>query len=43
MELKEQGLTHKEIGLELGIVESSVGRKLSRYKKLLALESNNPK
>lgn len=43
MGLKEQGLTHKEIGLELGIVESSVGRKLSRYKKLLALESNNPK
>ena len=43
MRLKAEGLTHKEIGLELGIAESSVGRKISRYKKQKALEESNPK
>lgn len=43
MKLKAEGLTHEEIGLELGISQSSVSKKISRYKKLLALEENKPK
>lgn len=42
MALKQLGLTHKEIGLELGISEVTVGRKLSKYKKLKSLEESNP-
>lgn len=41
--LKEQGLTHEEIGLELGISKSSVSRKVSRFKKLVSLEESKPK
>jgi Fic family protein len=43
MKMKEKGLNHKEIGLELGISEPTVGRKLSRYRKLKALEESNNK
>ncbi len=40
--MKEEGLTHKEIGLELGISDVTVGRKLSKYKKLKSLEESIP-
>ncbi|MBP1646536.1 MAG: hypothetical protein H6Q16_2114 [Bacteroidetes bacterium] len=41
--LKEQGLTHEEIGNEMGISKSSVSKKISRYNKLIALENSNNK
>ncbi|MBP1630825.1 MAG: hypothetical protein H6Q15_1718 [Bacteroidetes bacterium] len=41
--LKEQGLTHEEIGLELGVNKSSISRKIARHKKLMALEESKPK
>ena len=41
--LKEEGLTYKEIGLELGISDATVSRKISRYKKILALEESTKK
>lgn len=38
--LKDIGMTHDEISIELGVSKSSVARKLSRYKKLKALEES---
>ena len=43
MALRNDKLTYKEIGLELGISESNVSKKISRYKKLKALEDSNQK
>ena len=42
MGLKEQGLSYKEIGIELGISDATVSRKISKYKKLIALEESKP-
>lgn len=43
MKLKDEGLTHNEIGFELGISQSAVSKKISKYKKILSLEENKPK
>jgi len=41
--MKAEGLTHKEIGIELGISKSSVSKKISRSNKLKSLEDTNQK
>jgi len=41
--MKTEGLNHKEIGLELGISDATVSRKLSKYRKIKALEESNTK
>lgn len=43
MKLKDEGLSHKEVGLELGMSDATVSRKISKYKKLKALEKSNHK
>lgn len=43
MTLKQENLTHEEIGLRLGVSKSSISRKISRYKRLKALEDSNQK
>ena len=43
MKMKSEGLTHKEIGIEMGVSESAIGRKLSRYRKQKSLEESNQK
>ena len=43
IKLNQEGLTHEEIGIELGVSKSSITRKISRYKKLMALENSKPK
>lgn len=43
MKLKEEKLTHEEIGIRLGVSKSGITRKISRYKKLKALEESNQK
>lgn len=43
MALKGQGMTHEEIGLELGVSKSTISKKISRYNNLLALETSTPK
>ena len=43
MKLKQEGLTHEEIGIELGVGKSSVSKKISRYNKLKSLEDTNQK
>ena len=40
-ELRERGMTHEEIGLELGMSKSAVSKKITRYNKLKALEESN--
>lgn len=42
MAMKSEGRTHEEIGLELGISKMAVSRKISRYKKQVALQNSNP-
>lgn len=43
MKLKGEGLTHEEIGNELGVSKSSVSKKITRYNKLKSLEDTNQK
>ncbi len=43
MKMKAEGLNHREIGLELGISDATVSRKLSKYRKIKALEESNTK
>jgi predicted transcriptional regulator len=43
MKMREEGLTLDEIGVELGVSQSGVSKKLSRYRKLKALEESNQK
>ena len=43
MEMKNKKMTHEEIGLELGVGSSSISRKLSKYRKIKALEESNIK
>lgn len=43
MKMKQQGLTHEEIGKELGVSHTTVSKKISRYKKQKALEDSNSK
>ncbi|MCK9199390.1 MAG: AAA family ATPase [Bacilli bacterium] len=43
MKLKQEGLTHEEIGLRLGVSKAGISRKISRYNKLKALEDSNQK
>ncbi len=43
MEMKNKKMTHEEIGLELGVGSSSISRKLSKYRKIKALEESNTK
>lgn len=43
MRLKGEGLTHEEIGNELGVSKSSVSKKITRYNKLKSLEDTNQK
>ena len=39
--MKAEGLTHEEIGIELGVSKSAVSKKISRYNKLKSLEDTN--
>ena len=43
MKMKSEGLTHKEIGLEMGVSNATVSRKLLKYRKIKALEESNTK
>jgi len=43
MKMREEGLTLDEIGVELGVSQSGVSKKLARYRKLKALEESNQK
>lgn len=40
---KEHKMTYKQIGLEMGVSDATISRRVREYKKLKALEESNSK